>query len=109
MEALIRRRMTRQGEIYMFRRPTGPPPNETTDRWIHKATQLFDFTPLFNGDQQQARWVAQDYLKHLKTEANRDGTDWDTVRDRLRQASPYLRRSLQTFFVYYDGKLRSGI
>lgn len=109
MESLITRRMTRQGNIYMFRRPTGAPPNETMDRWLHKATQTFDFTPLFNGDQQQARWVAQDFLKHLKTEAADDGMDWEEVRSRLRQASPYLRRGLMTFFVYYDGRVRSGL
>lgn len=108
LETLITRRMTRQGNIYMFRRPAGPPPNETLDRWIHKATQTFDFTPVFNGDQQQARWVAQDFLKHLEQEAKRDGMDWSAVRTRLRQTSPYLRRGLQTFFVYYDGKVRSG-
>jgi hypothetical protein len=108
METLITRRMTRQGKIYMFRRPAGAPPNEDLDRWVHKATQTFDFTPLFNGDQQQARWVAQDFLKHMREEANRDGKDWVEVRARLRKQSPYLRRGLQTFFVYYDGKLRSG-
>jgi hypothetical protein len=100
--------MTRQGNIYMFRRPAGPPPDEEIDRWLHKATQVFDFTPLFNGDQQQARWVAQDYLRHLQQEAKRDGMDWGDVRARLRQASPYLRRSLVTFFTYYDGRIRSG-
>lgn len=108
METLVRRRMTRQGNIYVYRRPTGPPPNETMDRWIHKASQVFDFTPVFNGDQQQARWVAQDYLNHMQTEAKRDGMDWNAVRARLRQSSPFLRRGLQTFFAYYDGKIRSG-
>lgn len=108
METLITRRMTRQGPIYMFRRPAGPPPNEDVDRWIHKATQSFDFTPLFNGDQQQARWVAQGFLKHLQMEARRDHMDWDEVRARLRQSAPFLRRGFQTFFVYYDSKLKSG-
>lgn len=107
-ESLIARRMTRQGTIYMFRRPTGPPPNEKLDRWIHKATQIFDFTPLFNGDQQQARWIAQDFLQHMRQEAKRDRMDWSEVRERLRQSSPYLRRGLNTFFAFYDGKIRSG-
>ena len=108
MESLITRRMTRQGPIYMFRRPTGPPPNDAVDRWVHKAAQSFDFTPVFNGDQQQARWVAQDYIKHLQSEARRDGMDWGVVRARLRESAPYLRRGLHTFFVHYDGKLKSG-
>jgi hypothetical protein len=100
--------MTRQGPIYMYRRPSGPPPNDEVDRWVHKATQTFDFTPLFNGDMQQARWVAQDFLKHLQQEARREGVDWSVAKARLRQASPYLRRGLMTFFAYYDGRLKSG-
>ena len=106
LETMVSRRMTRQGEIYTYRRPAGPPPNEAVDRWLHKTAQVFDFTPLFNGDQQQARWVAQDYIKHLRDQANRDGMDWDEVKERLRQAGPHVRRALNTFFVYYDSQVK---
>lgn len=107
-ENLISRRMTRQGDVYAFRKPAGPPPNEELDRWLHRVVQVYDFTPLFNGDQQQARYVAQGFLKHLKDAAKREGRDWKAVVNRLRRVSPFMRRSLYAFFAYYDGLLRSG-
>lgn len=109
-ENLIARRMTRQGEIFMYRRPQGPPSgsNEAVDRWLHQVTQSFDFSPLFNGDQQQARGVAQRYLEHLKQEARRDRMKWPEIAARLKQISPHLRRGFQTFFAFYDAALRSS-
>lgn len=110
VEQLIKRRMTRQGNIYMFRRSPGLPATQDKhlDEWIHKATQSFDFTPLVLGDQQHARLLAQDYFKHLQTEAQHDRKDWVEIRSRLKQISPFLRRALQTFFVYYDSQVRSS-
>lgn len=110
VEQLIKRRMTRQGNIYMFRRSAGLPATEDKhlDEWIHKATQSFDFTPLVLGDQQHARWVAQDYLKHLKTEANRDGMDWKELAGRLKKISPFVRRAFQVFWTYHDAQVRSA-
>jgi len=100
--------MTRQGPIYMYKRTAGPPPNDDLDRWIHKATQAFDLTPVMSGDQQQARWVAQDYFNYLKTQARRDGMDWKTIVARLKQVAPFLRRSLASFFTYYDAQARNA-
>lgn len=108
LETLVSRRMTRQGEIFMWRRPQGPPPgDDQIDRWLHQATQSFDFAPLFNGDQQQARIVAQRYIEHLKKTASQDGIDWRSVKERLKQVSPHLRRGLRTFFAFYDAAIRA--
>jgi len=110
VETLITRRMTRQGQIYMFRKPQGPPVTDDRhlDQWLHKATQSFDFSPIFSGDQQQARIVAQDYLQHLKKEASRERLEWGPLARRLKQVSPHLRRGFSTFFAFYDGSLRSS-
>jgi len=81
--------------------------DNSLDKWIHGATQTFDFTPLFNGDQIQAREVAEGYLKHLKKEASHSEMDWEVVSKRLKESSPHLRRGLMTFFAYYDGRVKT--
>jgi hypothetical protein len=108
VETLVKRQMTRQGEIYMFRKPMGPPPGDLKiDKFLHRIAQLFDFGPLFNGDQQQARQVARDYIGHLKKHAAREKIPWGKVSGRLRRSSPHLRNGLLTFFVYYDARIKS--
>jgi hypothetical protein len=110
VETLIQRRTTRKGQIYLYRRPTGPPTlhDDALDRWLHKATQVFDFTPLVNGDQIQAREVAMGYIRHLKQEASSDGLAWKDVSARLRQINPHLRRGFQTFAAYFDAQTRTA-
>lgn len=109
VETLISRTITRRGPVFMYRRPQGPPvtSDETLDRWLHKTTQTFDFAPLFNGDQHQARIVAERYLEHLKKEARREGMDWSALAARLNQVSPFLRRGFQTFFSFFDSATRT--
>lgn len=109
LETLTSRRTTRAGPLYLFRRPAGPPATNDVylDQWLHKIGQTFDFTPLLNGDQLQARDVALGYLKHLKTEAKREGMDWAPLAARLKQISPHIRRGLMSFHSYFDANLKT--
>jgi len=109
-ENLISRQLTRVGPVFMFRKPQGPPvaDDASVDRWLHKTTQAFDFSPLFMGDQFQARVVAQRYTEHLKKQARRDDLEWSSVSKRLKEISPHLLRGFRTFFAYYDGAVRTG-
>ena len=102
--------MTRQGQIYLYRRPSGPavPADEKIDRWLHQTTQGFDFTPLFNGDQLQARELADHYIRYLKQEARRAKIEWPEVQKRLQQVNPHLRRGFQTFASYFDARVKTG-
>jgi len=110
LETLTTRQTTRSGPVYLFRRPAGPPVTNDVyiDRWLHETGQKFDFTPLFNGDQMQARTVAQGYIKHLKDQAKKDGMDWDVISRRLKEISPHILRSLRTFHSYFDARLKTS-
>jgi len=110
VETLVTRTITRRGPVFMYRRPQGPPvtSDDSIDRWLHKTTQAFDFSPMFNGDQYQSRIVAERYLAHLKKESAREGMDWGEVASRLKQISPHLRRGFQTFFSFFDASVRTS-
>lgn len=110
LEALIKKTMTRQGPIYSFRKPAGPPAHDDirTIKFIWDATQRFDLTPIIQGDQQQARWAAQDYIEHLKRRARAEGIPFEKVRERIKRIGPHMRRSLATFYTYLDGRARTG-
>ena len=110
LETLVTKKITRTGDTYLYRRPTGPRPasREQINRVLHKANQHFDFGPLMTGDQQQARQVALDYFRYLKGEAKTQGVSDAELIDRLKQTSPHLRRSLLTFFTYLDAKVKTG-
>lgn len=109
LETLVTRRITRPGPIYLYRRPAGPrpPKKESINRFLHRAAQHFDFGPIMTGDQQQARQVAGDYYQHLKQAAKESGISEKEIKDRLKEISPHLRRSLNTFFTYLDAKIKT--
>ena len=110
IETLVAQKITRTGQTYLYRRPTGPRPasREAINRFLHKAAQHFDFGPLMTGDQQQARQVATDYFQHLKREARSKRVPEEELIERLKQTSSHLRRSLLTFFTYLDAQIKTG-
>ena len=108
LEYLIKRKKTRQSDVYHYRKPVGPPPgDDTLDRLIHAAAQEFDFGPLVTGDQQQARQIAQDFIEHLSRHSRSQGVDKKDVHARLKQMSPYIRRGLMFFHTTLDGRLKT--
>jgi hypothetical protein len=111
IETLVTKQITRPGPIYMYRRPMGPRPptlkGEKLNRFLHKVGQHFDFAPLMNGDQQQARQIAGDYYKHVLASARQEGISEEEIKRRLKDISPHLRRGLMTFFTYFDAKLKT--
>jgi hypothetical protein len=108
LEYLIKRRKTRQSDVYFYRKPMGPPPgDEKINRLIHAAAQEFDFGPLITGDQQQVRQIASDFIEHLTKHARSQGVDKKIVHARLKQMSPFIRRGLMFFHATLDGRLKT--
>lgn len=109
VETLVRRQITRTGQTYLYRKPTGPrPTSEEMNRFLHKAAQEFDFGPLMTGDQQQARQLATDYFEFLKKSAKNAGIAEDDLVARLKQISPHLQAGFRTFYTYLDAKVKTG-
>ena len=111
VETLVSKQITRPGPIYLYRRPTGPKATtigmEKLNRFLHRAAQHFDLGPVLNGDQQQARQVATDYYNHIMREAKQAKIPEEEIKKRLKDISPHLKRSLMTFFTYFDAKLKT--
>ena len=109
IETLVSRQITRPGPVYMYRKPGGPPQptDKKLDRTLWNITQSFDFSPLMNGDQQQARQVAQDFLSFLKKRSSQDGLEYRGIVDRLKKISPHIRRSMLTFHSYLDAQIKT--
>ncbi len=108
LEYLIKRRKTRQSNVYHFRKPVGPPRgDEKIDRLLHAAGQSFDFGPLMTGDQQQARQMATDFIEQVVSQARAEGVDKKIVLARLKQMSPFIRRGLFLFHATLDGRLKT--
>lgn len=109
VEFVTKRQMTRQGPIYNYKKPVGPPTGDARIiKFIWDATQTFDLTPIMQGDQQQSRWAAQDYVKHLKKAAAKAGIPFQQVLKRLKTMGPHMRRGLLSFHTYLDARARSG-
>jgi len=106
LEALIRRRATRQGFVFSRRETAEPPKPESplVDELIHTVSQHFDFSPLFSGDQVQARQLATAFLEHMKLVAREINVPWDEVQARLSVMDPYWRKT----FTLFQRTLRAG-
>lgn len=109
IESLMQRQMTRQGPIYLYKKPVGPPAtsDEKLSKFLWDTAQRFDLSPIIHGDQQQARWVAQDFVAFLKKRAAQERIPFEEVRKRMKTIGPHMRRSVATFYTYLDAKVRS--
>lgn len=109
LETLVTKQITRTGGVYLFRPTVGPPAvsNQKIDRFLHDANQRFDLGPILKGDQQQSRQIALDYLRFIKSEANRLKIPKKETMARLRNSLPHIRRSLLTFFTYLDAQVKT--
>lgn len=105
-EALVKKVKTRQGWVYNLRSPKGPPPAEDprVTELLYTAAQHFDFSPLFAGDQEQARQVSRDFLAHVRGLAADAGIE-NEVAERLKVLLPFLRQS----FLVFRQMLEAGI
>lgn len=110
IETLLSRRISRSGDVYSFRPTVGPPAvgNQKIDKFLHRANQRFDISPVLKGDQQQAKQTALDYFKFIKNEADKAKLPEKEVMGRLKGSMPHLKRSMLTFYSYLDARVKAG-
>lgn len=109
LETLVTKQITRTGGVYLFRPTVGPPAvsSQKIDRFLHDVNQRFDLGPILKGDQQQSRQLAFDYMRFVKSEAERLKVPKEETMKRLRNSLPHIKRSLLTFFTYLDALVKT--
>lgn len=100
-EVLTRQQKTRTGLVFKRREAAGPPPSENRllDEMLHMAAQHFDFSPLFSGDQNQARQAAQLFRQHISVIAQEVGVSEEEVKERLNTLLPFWRTAFRRFLA----------
>lgn len=106
-EVLVRQQKTRQGLVFKRREAAGPPPsgNPLLDELLHTAAQHFDFSPVFSGDQNQARQAAQLFKQHVLLIAREVGVSEQEVNERLDTLLPFWRTALRRFLTTVRAEL----